>query len=423
MQYKKNYIILIGILGTTFEWLEYSYYGYLTTLISQLFFPYYDSRTGLLATLAVFAAGFIMRPIGGILFGYIGDKKGRKLALFLSLLLMGCSTLMMGALPTYETIGIFAPILLLFCRLLQGLAVSGEYNGAAIFLIEHSKNNYPTLAGSWVGAASALGMLLGAFAATVVSYPGMPSWLWRVPFFLAFFSCLIANYLRYRMLESPLFLKAYHQQQIIKFPLREVFKKYKKSFLNNMVLAAFVSVYIYVGTVYFVSHLIKDLHFEVSQATLIIAIGELFVVLSFPVAAILSDRYGHKKVMLLGLIGALIATPILFISATTYSFYLITLAQIFFGITNAFACSPIYNFIYKLFPTEIRYTGNSTAWGLGVAVFGGSAPLVANYLMQRFSFYGPCIFVGFFTLLSIWVVIKKGFMDFILQNRMLKNSY
>jgi len=141
MHYKKNYTFLIGILGTACEWLEYSYYGYLTTTISRLFFPNYDTRTGLLASLAIFAAGFIMRPIGGLFFGYIGDRKGRKSALFLSLFLMGTATFLMGMIPTYNTIGIVAPILLLICRLTQGLAVSGEFNGAAIFLIEHCKNN------------------------------------------------------------------------------------------------------------------------------------------------------------------------------------------------------------------------------------------------------------------------------------------
>lgn len=424
MNYKKNYIIFIGIIGTAFEWLEYSYYGYLTTKISQLFFPNYDLRTGLLASMGIFAAGFIMRPIGGILFGYIGDKKGRKSALFLSLFLIGCATLMMGILPTYQMIGIYAPFLLLFCRLLQGLAVSGEYNGAAIFLIEHCKNNNPTLAGSWVGTASALGMLMGALAATIVSYPGMPPWLWRAPFFLAFFSCFIANYLRYKLLESPLFVTACNQQQIMKFPLKEVFRHYKMSFIKNMILASFVSVYIYVCNVYFVSYLIKDLQFSVSQSTLLASIGELFVVLCFPLAAILADRLGYKKVMSIGIMIALLITPCLFIFANTGSFLLISFGQIFFGISNALACAPIFNFIYKLFPTNIRYSGNSTSWSIGVALFGGSAPLVADYLMHHFSFYGPWVFVAVFGLLSFFIINRNVFVEFILKNDgMLRNSY
>jgi MFS transporter, MHS family, proline/betaine transporter len=407
MIFKKNYVIFVGILGTAFEWLEYSYYGYLTTKISQLFFPNYDARTGLLATMAIFAAGFIMRPIGGILFGLIGDKKGRKQALFLSILLMGCSTLMMGAMPTYQTIGIYAPLFLLVCRLLQGLAVAGEYNGAAIFLIEHNNGKYPNLAGSWVGTASAAGMLLGAFAATIVSYPGMPDWLWRVPFFLAFFSCLIANYLRYKMLESPLFLDAYRQQRLIKFPLKEVLKFYKTSFFQNLILAAFVSVYIYICTIYFVSHLIKDMHIAASQATLYVALGELVVVLFFPLSAFFSDQIGHKKIMLTGLLGTLIATPLLFIAAKSHSRFLLASSEVIFGITNALACAPIFNYIYQLFPTHIRYTGNSTAWSFGVAIFGGVSPVIAEILMRHFSFFGPWLYVSFFVILSIGIISKQ----------------
>ena len=423
MNYKKNYFILIGILGTAFEWLEYSYYGYITTKISQLFFPHYDSRTGMLASMGIFAAGFMMRPIGGILFGYIGDKKGRKSALLISLLLMGSSSLMMGLLPTYQTIGIYAPLLLLFCRLFQGLAVSGEFNGAAIFLIEHSKNNYPTLAGSWVGMASALGMLLGAFAATLISSPNMPSYAWRIPFFFAFISCFIAKYLRYKLLESPLFINAYRQQQIVKFPLKNIISQYKISFFTNLVLAAFVSVYIYVCNIYFVSYLIKDMHFTISQSTFLAAIGELFVVLCCPIAAYLADRVGYKIIMGLGLSASLIATPLVFISAS-HSIFFIAICQAFFGISNAFAGAPVFNFIYKLFPTNIRYTGNSTAWSLGVALFGGTAPLVANYLMQGYSFYGPWCFVALFALLSLFLVSRSVFAEYILKNDgILRNSY
>ncbi|MBA2655169.1 MAG: MFS transporter [Gammaproteobacteria bacterium] len=416
MSLKKNYIILVGILGTVFEWLEYSYYGYLTTKISQLFFPNYDTRTGILAAMGIFAAGFIMRPVGGVLFGYLGDRKGRKSALFLSLLLMGFSTLLMGALPTYQTIGIYAPLLLLFCRLLQGLAVSGEFNGAAIFLIEHNKNKYPTLAGSWVGTASALGMLLGILAATIVSYPGMPSWSWRVPFIFACVSCFIANYLRYKLLETPLFLEANNQQQISCFPLKKVLTQFKKPFLCNMILAAFVSVYIYVCNMYFVSYLIKDLHFAPSQSTLLASIGEFLVVLCLPCAAILADRFGYKKIFLIGLYTAPIATALLFITAKNGSIPNIVIAEIIFGISNAFACAPMFNFIYKLFPTHIRYTGNSTAWSCGVAIFGGTAPIVADFLMHQFSFYGPTLFVSLFALLTIFIVTRKETSAEILQS-------
>jgi MFS transporter, MHS family, proline/betaine transporter len=407
MHKQKNYTILIGILGTVFEWLEYSYYGYLSTKISQLFLPHYDPRTGLLATMAIFAAGFLMRPIGGIVFGYIGDRTGRKNALFISLFLMGCSTLLMGLLPTYESIGIYAPLLLLLCRLLQGLAVSGEFNGAAIFLIEHNKATYPTLAGSWVGLASALGMLLGAIAATVVSFHNMPNWAWRVPFLLAFVSCLIASYLRYRLLETPAFLDL-NRNQIIKTPIIKIFREFKIPFLKNLLLAANVSVFIYICNVYTVSYLIKDIQIPAITATTMAAIGQLFVVLFFPLAAILADRKGDKRVMFIGLLLSMVTTPLLFMSIQSRYISMIVYTQVLYGIANAFAFAPIFNFIYRLFPTSVRYTGNATAWSVGVALFGSTAPFVANYLMTLDSILGPTLYVAIFMLIAGIIITRPA---------------
>lgn len=406
MKNTKSYIILVGILGTAFEWLEYSYYGYITTKISQLFFPQYDSRTGILATLGIFAAGFLMRPIGGLVFGYLGDKKGRKTALTLSLFLMGIGTFIMGLLPTYQIVGLYAPLFLLCCRLLQGLAVSGEFNGASIFLIEHCKNRYPTLAGSWVGTASALGMLFGALAATLVSSPHSPSWAWRVPFFFAFISCLIGNYLRYKLLESPLFIKATEEKKIVSFPLTEIFLHHKKYFLFNVLLAAFVSVYIYINNVYYVTFLIKHAHFNAHIATLLVALGELCVVIFFPLAAFLSDKFGYKNIMIPGLLCAFLITPFTFYSAQSHSILYIAIAQCCYGVCNAFACAPIFNFIYNLFPTQLRYTGNATAWSLGVAIFGSTAPLVANFLTQN-SPLGITLYVSIFILFALILITHK----------------
>ncbi len=407
MNYRKNYIILIGIFGTVFEWLEYSYYGYLSTKISTLFFPQYDPRAALLATFGIFAAGFIMRPIGSILFGYIGDRAGRKYALLISLLLMSVATLLMGCIPTYQNIGIYASFLLLCCRLLQGLAVSGEFNGAAIFLIEHNRNRFPSLAGSWVATASALGMLLGAVAATIVNGNNMPVWAWRVPFFCAFVSCLIVNFLRYRLLETPLFIEAVNQRQLVKFPLLMILKKYKTAFISNLFLAALVSVYIYICNVYFVSYLIKYIHIQTTVAISLAIFGQLFVVICSPLAGRLADYYGGKIVMLNGLVLALFVTPLLFYFAKTQSIALLAVGQALYGIADALAFAPLFYYLYKFFPTPVRYTGNSTSWSLGVALFGSSAPLLAEYLISKQYFYGPIIYVNLFIIIAMIIVAKK----------------
>lgn len=408
MQNKQKYIILTGIVGTIFEWLEYSYYGYLTTRIGMLFFPQFDPRTAMLASMGIFAAGFIMRPLGGIIFGRIGDCKGRKTALLISLTLMSLATLSMGCLPTYQMIGISAPILLLCCRLLQGLAVAGEFNGAAIFLIEHNSHKAPTLAGSWVATASALGMLLGACAAMIVTQDDMPLWAWRVPFFLSFISCFAANYLRYRLMESPLFISAKQQQQIVKFPLLKIIKLYKPSFIKNIFLAALVSAYVYICNVYLVTYLIKYCHLKAITAIGLAGIGELSVVIFSPLAAFLADSYGKKMIMLQGLLLALIATPIVFFAANSLSVPLIAISQILYGIANAFAFAPLFTYIYQFFPTSVRYTGNSVGWSLGVALFGSTSPLLAEFFIAHSFKLGPVFYVDIFIVIGMLIILRNS---------------
>jgi MFS transporter, MHS family, proline/betaine transporter len=188
---KQAKLIFVSVIGTFLEWTEYCLYGYLAAKISVLFFPQFDARVGLLATFGIFAAGYFARPLGGILFGHIGDTRGRKQALMVSMALMGVATVSIGLLPTYAEWGLFAPLLLLLCRILQGLAVSGEFNGAAIFLIEHAQPGYKNRAGSWVGAAAAAGMVFGALLVALVSYDGLPTWVWRIPFLIGALSCFV----------------------------------------------------------------------------------------------------------------------------------------------------------------------------------------------------------------------------------------
>lgn len=171
--------VIVASMGTFLEWAEFTYYAYIAAEIANLFFPSLDKRAGLLASLTVFALGYLMRPAGAIYFGYIGDKFGRRSALQSSILLMGLASMAIGLLPTYSQIGLLAPLLLTLFRCLQGFAVSGEFNGSAIYLIEHA-NNKPCRAGSWTGLAAALGMMFGSLMAIIISLPLMPSWSWRI---------------------------------------------------------------------------------------------------------------------------------------------------------------------------------------------------------------------------------------------------
>ncbi len=178
-------IILANSIGTLVEWAEFCFYGYLVHLFSHLFFPMLSNSASIIAAFGAFGISYLARPLGGLLFGHIGDKFGRQRALSGAILLMGLATFGVGILPTYNSIGIAAPILLVLLRLLQGVAVAGEYTGAAIYILEHHQAR-PYFASSWIGASSAAGMLVGALFGVIVSLPAMPDWAWRIPFYCGF---------------------------------------------------------------------------------------------------------------------------------------------------------------------------------------------------------------------------------------------
>lgn len=407
MVHKNKRVLLIAMLGTILEWADYSFFGYMNVAISKLFFPQIDARTGILATFGIFAAGFFMRPLGALLFGHIGDKRGRKKALSYSLLLMGIATFCISFLPSYNSIGLLAPILLLLCRLTQGLAVGGEFNGAAIFLIEHSRNNHPNLAGSWIGTAVATGMMLGACFATIVSMPGLPVWAWRVPFLLGFATCLIGSYLRYKLLESPQFLETQIKYETVELPIKEALLKHKKPLLITMVLAAYVGIFTYICNIYYVTFLIKQSHTPNNIATTLAAIGELFIVILFPICGYMADKLKRSEPLIIsGLLSTAIIVPFVFLLGLSGSFILAALGQVLYAVFNAVSCAPLFKYVFDLFPTSTRYTGNSFAWSISVALFGGTAPFIAEYLVTTQNYlYGPAIYVSLISLIAASTVI------------------
>lgn len=204
---------MVASIGTFLEWAEFTYFAYIANTIAALFFPKLGNSLGLIAAFSVFAVGYFFRPLGSLYFGYLGDKLGRRVALQISIMLMGISSLLIGSLPTYATIGILAPILLVILRCIQGFAVSGEFNGSAIYLIEHDLEK-PCQAGSWTGFASASGMMFGGLMATLISFEQMPVWAWRIPFLLGTLSCFCALYFRQNLSESPAFLAITHGNTI-----------------------------------------------------------------------------------------------------------------------------------------------------------------------------------------------------------------
>lgn len=405
MQNKSSWQIGIISLGTLLEWAEYTFYGYMALTLSGLFFPSSDPKAALVKTFGIFAVGYIMRPLGAILFGTIGDNLGRKPALMASLLLMGFATFAIGCLPTYTTIGIAAPLLLLLMRLLQGLAISGEYNGAGIFLVEKSTIQ-PCLAGSWVSASAAAGMVVGGIAALLTSHPNAPIWAWRVPFLLGGLSCFLGLWCRYRLTESPHF--ATQNPSIKRIPLWQLVVKYKSSFIVAGAIAAFTGIFVYIGNIYVVVFLKQTVHLPMNHATLFAILGEIIVAMMIPIMAYVADRTDAYRQYRLGLCMVALFCPITFMLCYTGDYVLITLAMLLYGTLNGIVCGPMVKILCDQFPAQVRYTGVSFAWSLSAALFAGTAPLIAEIITTRFNWVlGPSLYVSFIAVITYY--LSKSF--------------
>ncbi|MFI4937536.1 MAG: MFS transporter [Candidatus Berkiellales bacterium] len=394
---KPSFVVSLVSLGTLLEWAEYVFYGYMAITLSSLFFPDNDPNLSLLKTFGIFASGYLMRPLGAIIFGHIGDRLGRKPALFGSLFLMGSATFAIGCLPLYSTVGLLAPLFLLLLRMLQGFAMGGEYNGASIFLIERSPKNFPCLAGSWVSAAAALGMVVGGVGAFMVSHPLAAPWAWRVPFLLGGVSCFIGLWLR-KEIPEPILNK---ENSLSTLPLLEVFKRCKKSFGVVAAIAAFTGIFVYIGNIYMVVFLKKYAALPTHHATLFTIGGEMIVALMIPLMAYLADQSDPMRQYRIGLLLIALFSPAIFLLASTGHYGLIFIALLLYGILNSVVCGPMMKILYDQFPPSVRYSGISFAWSLSAAIFSGTAPMVAQALTMQYDWMlGPSFYISFAALLT-----------------------
>lgn len=402
-------VIGASSLGTLIEWYDFYIFGSLATVIASQFFPKTNPTAALLSTLATFAAGFIVRPFGALVFGRLGDMVGRKHTFLLTLILMGGSTFAIGLVPTFESIGYAAPILVLLLRLLQGLALGGEYGGAATYVAEHAPAGQRGYYTSWIQTTATLGLFvsLGVILLTrhsldadlQASIAKFNDWGWRIPFLVSILLVVVSIYIRLRMQESPLFARLSREGKKSVNPLRESFVH--KGNLKMVLLALFGAtmgqgVIWYTGQFYaqsFIENVCK-VNFDQSRTILIWAI--LFATPFFVFFGRLSDRVGRKWIMMAGMaLGIIFYRPIYqqFLDIATeagmvngtvtldssayWSFVALVFVQVIF-VTMVYG--PIAAFLVELFPTKIRYTSMSLPYHVGNGVFGGLTPFIATLL-------------------------------------------
>jgi MFS family permease len=393
-------VVAASSAGTLIEWYDFFIFGSLATIISKHFFPAGNELAALLSTLAIFATGFIVRPFGALVFGRIGDLVGRKYTFMLTLTLMGGATFLIGLLPSYSTIGILAPILLVALRLLQGLALGGEYGGAATYIAEHCPDDRRGFFTSFIQTTATLGLFVSLGVVLSVRFAvgdeAFNSWGWRVPFLLSMALILVSYYIRVSMQESPIFTKARSEGKTSTNPIRESFTNPENLKLVLIALfgaAAGQGVVWYTGQFYAFYFLQNVMGIDLVRASVLIAVALVFGTPFFIFFGWLSDRIGRKPIILAGcLLGALTYIPLYYAmysirppDATTELTLLqsaglvgIIFVQVLY-VTMVYG--PIAAFLVEMFPTRIRYTSMSLPYHIGNGVFGGLVPFTATAMV------------------------------------------
>lgn len=382
-------VIVASLIGTSLEWYDFFIYGIAAALVfNKVFFPDFDPLVGTLLSFATFAVGFVARPLGGVVFGHYGDKIGRKNVLVATLLLMGLSTMLVGVLPTHASIGIWAPILLVLLRFLQGLGLGGEWGGAVLMTLESGDPKRRGLNASWPQVGVPVGLLLAngvlSLMGTITSGDAFQSWGWRVPFLLSGVLVLVGLWIRMTIAESPLFTEVEQADGKEGAPIMEVLRHYPKNVLLAIGARVGVDVAFYTFVLFVTTYIATYLKLPKEYALNATLIAAALQVVAIPYFGHLSDRFGRRPVMLIGGIGAAIWVFAFFALLDTGQFGLIVLAVIIALILHAALYGPQASFIAEMFPTKVRYTGASMGYQLAGIIGGALAPIISVALLDRF---------------------------------------
>ena len=388
-------VVMASLVGTTIEWYDFFLYGSAAALVfNRLFFPEYDPLTGTLLAFATYALGFVARPVGGIVFGHFGDRIGRKRLLMLSLILMGAATILIGLLPTYAQIGVWAPAALIVLRLVQGFAVGGEWGGAVLMAAEHGDAARRGFWASWPQAGVPAGNLLAAgvlaLMAGVQSEADFLAWGWRVPFLLSAVLVAVGWYIRNRVEESPMFRRSLDEAEAPpRLPAIDVFRERPRAVLLGAGLRVGENISYYILTVFSLTYLVDVAAESRSLALNALLIGAAVQFLAIPAFARLSDRIGRRPVYAFGGLGlaawSFVLFPLLGSGSHLESYTAIMVGLVLHGAMYG----PQAAFITELFPTRIRYSGVSIAYQLTSIAAGSLAPMIALWLYTEWDSATP----------------------------------
>ncbi len=405
--------VIAGLYGNALEWYDFLLYASFAPIFADVFFPSKVHFVSLIATFSLFAIGFIMRPIGGLLFGHYADKVGRRKALIVSMSIMTISTSLIALLPDFNSLGIFAPILFSVLRLVQGLAVGGELPGSTTYLIEHMFHNRRGLAGSLVLSSAFLGIFLGALIASLMSYlfkdHTLYIWGWRIPYLLGGTLGIVGIYLRIHSVESPSFLNAERSHEI---PAKVVFTKFKKPLIISILITSIMALSNYVLIAYLNTYLVNSESFLLKDALLINLLALALLTCLIPPMGYLSDLVGRKPIFLTALALLFVFIFPIFYLLLSDNWWNIFFSELLLAMILAPINATVPTIIAEMFPTQVRASGISISYNIAQAIFGGTMPLLSFTLINLTgNNYAPAwyVFIWCIFVLSASFKLKESY--------------
>jgi MHS family proline/betaine transporter-like MFS transporter len=379
-------VIAAGVVGNVLEWYDFALFGVLAPVIASHFFPSADPLAGLISSYAVFAIGFLARPLGGAIFGHIGDRFGRRQALVLSVALMALPTATMGLLPTYQEVGILAPVLLTLLRIVQGISTGGEFAGSIIFLVEQAPEHRRGVYGSIANFGAMIGGLLGGgcgwLMSEILSPEAMQDWGWRVLFFTGLVVGLFGLWARVGVPDTPIFTRLAASEALQPQPLRTAWRRERWPMAIAMGLNWSASVAYYVVFVWFVANMSEVIGLSYQAALGVSTFGLVVGLLATLAMGHFSDVIGHKRMLVAGSLATMLLAVPLLLLASTGTLWAVAIAQAGLALLAAAFLGTLPAVFVSLHGPEVRSTALSVSYNMALALFGGTAPLIATLLVK-----------------------------------------
>lgn len=380
-------LVVASSLGSAIEHYDFFIYAFTAPIVfDRFFFPKMDSVASMIAVYSTFAVGFVARPLGGMVFGHYGDKLGRKAMLMMTFMLMGIASFLIGCLPSYDSIGLLAPVALVFLRFMQGFAFGGEYMNAVSLTLENAPSGRRGFFASWVNASGPMGIIaasgLIALLGYIYSAQEFAAWVWRAPFIFSFILVILGTYIRHQVDESTLFINAQANAAKPKAPILAVLKSYKKAVVLGCLANMVHSTFQYMSTVFVLGYAVRTLGMGQSSVTLGTTLANVVEMCMVPIIARYSDKAGRRPFLIGGILLAAIWYPVFFQLVAYKDPTLLVLGLVVsVGLIHALMFAPEAAFTAELFPTEVRVTGSSLGKQFGIILGGGIAPLMGTLLM------------------------------------------